>query len=113
MNQSAAYRSAYDCKKWKDTSIWEHASRLACNGKVQARISELREELVKKQLWTREYAVKILKKITASEGSKPTEVIAAVKELNVMHGFNLPPEKADGSESLVEALKDLADRLPV
>ena len=42
MNQSDAYRSAYPNQRMSDKTIWEKASALASNDKVQARIKELR-----------------------------------------------------------------------
>ena len=44
--QSAAYRESFPkSKKWKPETIWSHASRLASDDKVRARIDELREEM--------------------------------------------------------------------
>lgn len=42
MTQAAAYRAAYPkALGWKDATVWEHASRLAADGKVQARVADL------------------------------------------------------------------------
>lgn len=43
-NASEAYRRAYSCDKWKDKSVWEKASALLDNVKVQSRVRELQEE---------------------------------------------------------------------
>ena len=43
-NASEAYRRAYSCDKWKDKSVWEKASALLDDVKVQSRVRELQEE---------------------------------------------------------------------
>ena len=62
--------------------------------KVRARVNELRAQLeagmAKKQLWTREMSVRAL--ITAYRIASPGVKVAAVRELNLMHGFNAPVE---------------------
>jgi hypothetical protein len=41
-DQSGAYRTAFRRSRgWRPKSVWEHASRLAANGKVQARVDAL------------------------------------------------------------------------
>lgn len=41
-DQSAAYRDAYpQAARWTPKTVWEKASRLAGNGKVQARVQQL------------------------------------------------------------------------
>jgi hypothetical protein len=51
-------------------------------------VTELKGNLAKKALWTRENSVKALIQVY-EEGNGPVKV-AAVKELNLMHGFNAP-----------------------
>jgi hypothetical protein len=89
-SQSDAYRGAYSSSKMQEKTIWERASCIAANNKVQARIDDLKASLAKKQLWTREMSVKVLGSIAASQASKAAEKVAAVRELNAMHGFNEP-----------------------
>lgn len=44
-SQATAYRMAYPhSARWKDKTVWEKASRLATDGKVQARVKELGEK---------------------------------------------------------------------
>lgn len=92
MNQSDAYRAAYSAGAMKDSTINVKASELMADGKVSVRVNELRSALADKALWTREDSVRALKDIADGKGStsKPNEVVAAVKELNAMHGFNAP-----------------------
>lgn len=42
LTQADAYRQAYPrAQKWTDKSVWERASKLSANAKVQSRVSEL------------------------------------------------------------------------
>lgn len=43
LNQSEAYRDAYDTEKMTDKQVWEEASKLSKNPKVAQRIEELRK----------------------------------------------------------------------
>jgi phage terminase small subunit len=88
--QIAAYKTAYNTENLSDSSIYVHASRLVDNAKITLRISELKAKLEKKNLWTREASVKVLKTIAEGKNifAKESDKIAAVKELNAMHGFN-------------------------
>lgn len=86
--QADAYRSAYNAENMKENTVWSKASVLMADGKVSARVDELRKALENKQLWTREMSVKAL--IGAYREGNPTAKIAAVKELNVMHGYAAP-----------------------
>lgn len=53
-NASDAYRRSYNCKGWKDKSVWEKSSVLLANVKVMSRVKELREEVAKKSTITKE-----------------------------------------------------------
>lgn len=97
MNQTDAYKSAYSIKNKSEKSIWELASRVSSNVKVMSRIAELKAEIAKKQLWTREQSVDVLKKIAESkkQQTRDSDKVSAVKELNSMHGFNSPEDYSD------------------
>lgn len=88
LGQADAYRAAYDAEAMKDSTVYPHASRLMNNDKVKARIAELKAQVAEKQLWTREMSVKALVR-AYNEGNSSAKV-AAVKELNSMHGYNEP-----------------------
>jgi phage terminase small subunit len=96
MGQADAYRFAYDAENMKDETVYPNASRLMNNSKVAARVSELKSQVVEKQLWTREMSVKGLMSAyrIALEAKTSTGMTAAVKELNIMHGFNEPTKVA-------------------
>ena len=96
LGQADAYRMAYDGEQMKDETVYPNASRLMNNSKVAARVAELKSQVVEKQLWTREMSVKGLMSAyrIALEGKTSTGMTAAVKELNIMHGFNEPTKLA-------------------
>lgn len=102
LGQADSYRAAYGCEDWKDNVIYSKASVLMRNGKVMERIRELRSEVQEKQLWSREMSVKALVQ-AYREGSGSVKV-AAVKELNAMHGYN-EPAKLNISGNLVNRIK--------
>lgn len=106
MTQSDAYRAAYNCAKMKDKSIWERASKLMASDKVTSRVAELRSRLEKKQLWTREMSVKVLGSIAAGKDDAPhTARVSAVKELNLMHGYNDPQKIDNNSTKAIEIIR--------
>lgn len=88
--QADAYRSAYDASGMKDTSIYPVSARMMKNAKIAARIAEIRATVAEVQLWTRTDSVKGLMAAfdIAKDAASPRGMTAAVKELNVMHGFN-------------------------
>jgi transposase len=102
LGQADAYRAAYGCADWKDNVIYSKASVLMKNGKVMERIRELRSSVEEKQLWSREMSVKALVQ-AYREGSGSVKV-AAVKELNAMHGYN-EPAKLNISGNLVNRIQ--------
>jgi hypothetical protein len=102
LGQAESYRAAYGCADWKDNVIYSKASVLMKNGKVMERIRELRSSVEEKQLWSREMSVKALVQ-AYREGSGSVKV-AAVKELNAMHGYN-EPAKLNISGNLVNRIQ--------
>jgi phage terminase small subunit len=94
MTQADAYRTAYDTTKSKPESIWSKASELMADVKVTARVAELKAELAKKAIWTREMSVKALVQAykVAQVQNSSTGMAGAIKELNAMHGYNAPKQ---------------------
>ena len=90
MTQADAYRSAYSAEGMKPKSVQERACVLAKHSKVAARIASLKQEVASKALWTREQSIEVLAGVIAELDAKGHEKIAAVKELNTMHGFIAP-----------------------
>lgn len=104
-NASEAYRRAYSCKGWKDKSVWEKASSLLSDVKVQSRVAELQDELKKKSDITKEEILKICAGIVRGDivedvvenrdGKKTTRSVSktwAVERLCKMLGFDSPQD---------------------
>jgi len=90
MNQSDAYRAAYDTSKMTSKSVNEAASKLFAETKVASRVNELQAKLESKQLWSREHSVRVLAGIAVQKDAQLSAKVSAVKELNLMHGYNEP-----------------------
>lgn len=100
-SQAEAYRAAYPkSKSWKQKAVYSKASELMRHGGVAGRVAEFHDQLSEQGLWSREMAVlALLEAYTAALGGcNPSGMIAAIKELNVMHGFNTPPPMAKQRE---------------
>jgi phage terminase small subunit len=85
-----AYNLAYDADKMKSAGIYVAASRMLDKTNIQLRIEELKKAIEKKYLWTREMSIQILGSIALKPSTLDNNKIAAIKELNAMHGFNEP-----------------------
>lgn len=89
-SQSDAYRMAFDVGvDTKNETIQANSCRLMADANVSARVAELKAALAQKGLWTREDSVRTLLEVINAPDRK-SDVIAAIKELNLMHGFNAP-----------------------
>ena len=91
-DQAAAYRKAYDASTMKDASVYIQASRLIKNPKITLRVDELKAEVAQQHLWTREMSVLgLIQAFEVANSEKSSSgMTGAVKELNIMHGFNQP-----------------------
>ena len=90
MTQADAYRTAFDVSPTtKQETVYKRASELMADGNISGRVSELRQQLSEKALWTRQNSVETLISVLSNPESQK-DVIAAVKELNAMHGYNAP-----------------------
>ena len=93
MTQADAYRKAFNVRPGtKPDSIYDSASKVMGNPEIAHRVSELKEKLTAKSLWSREMSVKALVKAyqMAEKGTNPQAMTGAIKEINAMHGFNAP-----------------------
>ena len=106
LGQADAYRMAYDAEGMADSTIYPKASRMMNEGKIRTRVDELKSMVVEKQLWTREMSVKGLIQAyrIAQDAKTSTGMTAAVKELNVMHGFN-EPTKLSITGSMIQRIQ--------
>ena len=90
MTQADAYRTAFDVRPTtKPESVIRSASELMSDPNISSRVAELRQQLSEKALWTRQNSVQALISVLSNPESQK-DVIAAVKELNAMHGYNAP-----------------------
>ena len=123
VSQRAAYMDAYPkSKEWKPSTVDENACRLANNNKILARRKEIAKEeaerIAKEAAWTRQDALKELKKLIdrannemdATEtmsGPNVSAIINAVKELNGI--FDVMAEKTEAeNDGFIEALNGQA-----
>lgn len=85
MSQADAYRSAYPKQKMSDKTIHEAASRLMANGKVLARLSDLRKELAQPSIMTAQERLKWLTDLINGEGDLNAK-LKAIDIMNKMQG---------------------------
>jgi len=107
LGQADAYRTAYDAEGMKDNTIYSKASVLMSDGKVAARVAELKAQVAEKQLWSREMSVKALVQ-AYREGSGAVKV-SAVKELNAMHGYNEPSKLNITGNMVTRIVREVTD----
>jgi len=91
-NASEAYRRSYDVSRTSPKSINEGACKLLANTKIASRIQEIQGRILEKLVWEKQHSLQILAGIARDESARTTERIAAVKELNAMHGYNAPSQ---------------------
>lgn len=75
-SQAEAYREAYPKQRSSDKTVWEAASRLMNNSKVNARIKELRDQIAKPSIMTAQERLEFLTGvINGTKGEKFVEVV--------------------------------------
>lgn len=84
MTYSDAYRSAYSTSKMSDKTINEKASALANDGKITARMAELRDKIDSPKIMSATRRAERLSEI-AEKGTN-NECVRAIGELNKMFG---------------------------
>jgi hypothetical protein len=105
-SQSEAYRAAYNTKPSSTAGTSAvSASRLMADPKITIRVAELRKADAEAVCWSRRQSEEVLRDIALSEAIKPSERIAAIRELNAMFGYKAPREAVVS----VNALKPLTD----
>lgn len=90
MTQADAYRTAYDASNSSEQTVYDEASDLMRHPEVGPRVKRLKDEIACAALWTRLDSVQTLSDIAKGEEARANEKVAAIKELNSMHGFNAP-----------------------
>lgn len=94
-SQADAYRSAYNCKKMADKTIWENASRLMADSKVQARITEIREKLLKPSIMTAQDRLEWLTEVIQNTEERTENRLKAADIMNKMQGEYVTKVEAD------------------
>ena len=107
MTFSDAYRKSRDASKMADETVHKRASELAQKGEILGRIDKLKEQLSERQLWSREDSIKKL--IEVMSDARPNDVIAAIKELNNMQGFNAPKKMQIEAEMNLQVVTGVPD----
>lgn len=106
--KSDAYRKAYN----SDAStkiVGTRAGELSKLPHVAARIAELKADVRKLELWSKEDSIKALISVVKTP-DKASDVVAAVKELNNMHGFNSATElKHSGDIGITQIVRKIVD----
>ena len=86
MSQADAYRAAYPNQRMSDKTVREAASRLMANSKVMARLTELREELVKPGIMTAQERLKWLTGVINSGEESTGDKLGAIYIMNKTQG---------------------------
>lgn len=75
-SQADAYRSAYNAKKMADKTVWEKASKLMADGKVRARLQEIRDDLMTPSIMSAQERLEYLTRvINGEEKEKVAQIV--------------------------------------
>lgn len=94
-NQADAFRSAYDTSKMKDKTVHEKACRLMADGKVKARIAEMREKLLKPSIMTAQDRLEWLTEVIQNTEERTENRLKAADIMNKMQGEYVTKVEAD------------------
>jgi phage terminase small subunit len=86
MTQADAYRSAFSCARMTDKTIWEKASRLMADGKVQARVKELRDKINDEAIMSAQKRLEWLTKVIQNNEESTGDRLKAIDLMNKMQG---------------------------
>lgn len=95
MSQADAYRAAYPKQKMSDKTIWETASRLAKDPKVEGRIKELRDQLAKESIMSAQQRLEWLTKQVEDDENMLSDKLRAIDIMNKMTGEYVQKIEAD------------------
>lgn len=105
MNQSDAYRAAYDAENMTDKSIHEKASELSKNVKVTARLDELRAKIDEALVYTHKQSFNVFQKIQDLAIAKDDLKTAKGTEVEKAKLAGLYVEKKDETQKIVIEFK--------
>lgn len=86
MSLSDAYRAAYDTSRMKDKTINEKACVLAKDGKITARINELRDTLATDKIMTAQERLEWLSRVIKDKNESTKNRLSASDQMNKMQG---------------------------
>ncbi len=95
MSQADAYRSAYNCKRYTDKTVWEAASRLMADSKVSARVQELRDKVSMKSIMTAQERMEWLTRLIQDDEVTISDKLKASDQMNKMQGEYIQKIAAD------------------
>jgi mannose-6-phosphate isomerase class I len=75
--------------------------------KVRRRVKALQAEFVEQSMWARNLSIEALKEVIEAPDRK-SDVVAAVRELNAMHGFH-EAQKIEHSGSIASIERRIVD----
>lgn len=107
MSQADAYRSAYDTSRMADKTVHEKASRLMSDGKVRARVQELRGQMMTPSIMSAQERLEWLTELIQSDEEGTGDKLKAIDLMNKMTGEYVQRVVADVSYE--DSLKKVVD----
>lgn len=104
MSYADAYRSAYNAEGMADKTVHEKASRLKSQGKIKARIEELRAELNTPDIMSAQHRLEWLTGVVQNGYEKTENKLKAIDIMNKMQGEYV--QKIEGNLSVAK-LEDI------
>ena len=104
MSLSDAYRAAYDAGRMKDKTVNEKACVLAKDGKITARINELRETLASAKIMTAQERLEWLTTVVKDTKETTKNRLSASDQMNKMQGEYVTKVEANVRVSKLEDL---------
>jgi phage terminase small subunit len=107
MSQADAYRYAYDTSRMADKTVHEKASRLMSDGKVRARVQELRGQMMTPSIMSAQDRLEWLTELIQSDEEGTGDKLKAIDLMNKMTGEYVQRVVADVSYE--DSLKKVVD----
>ena len=101
MSQADAYRNSYDVSRMTDKTIHEKASRLMADGKVRARLQELRDQMMKPSIMSAQERLEWLTNLINNEEEGTNEKLKAIDIMNKMQGEYVQKIEAEVTNEVV------------
>lgn len=95
MTKTDAYKTAYDASNSTDKTANEKGCRLASQGKIQARIQELRGQVMSSKIMTAQERLEWLTQVIQSNSESTKNRLTAAEIMNKMQGEYVQKVVAD------------------